>query len=164
MVAAIIAMAHNRVIGKDNDFPWHIREDMVRFKKLTVGNTVIMGRNTYDHLLKRIGKILPNRTNIVITRNKDFKAPGVIVTHSLEEALQKSPTKDKFIIGGAQIFALAMPKLDTIYITEVDVTTDGDAFLPEIDPKLFKEVSREPHTKDEKNQYDYTFVVYEKVG
>ena len=164
MVSAIIAMAHNRVIGKDNDFPWHLRADMVRFRKLTIGNTVIMGRGTYDHLLKRIGKILPDRTNIVITRNKDFQAPGVLVAHSIEEALQKATSKDVFFIGGEQIFKLAIPVLDRIYLTEVDMTTEGDAFLPEIDPKQFKETSREPHKKDEKNPHNYSFVTLDKIG
>lgn len=156
-------MAHNRVIGKDNDFPWHLSADMVNFRKLTIGKTVIMGRNTYDHLLKRIGKILPNRTNIVITRNKNFEAPGTIVVNSLEEALQKADSEDMFIIGGAQIFALALPKLDRIYLTEVDAEVQGDAFLPGIDPAKFKEVSREVHQKDQKNDYNYSFVVLDRA-
>ncbi|MBI2797762.1 dihydrofolate reductase [Candidatus Saccharibacteria bacterium] len=163
MISAIIAMAHNRVIGKDNDFAWHLRGDMINFSKLTTGNTVVMGRNTYEHLLKRIGKILPNRTNIVITRNKDFKGPGTVVVNSLEEALKKAPSKDVFVIGGAQIFALSLPILDRIYLTEVDAEVEGDAFLPEIDPSRFKEVSREAHKKDERNDYDYSFVVLDRV-
>lgn len=163
MINAIIAMAKNRVIGKDNDFPWHLPADMIHFRNLTIGNTVIMGRGTYEHLLKRIGKILPDRTNIVITRNKGYQAPGAIVVHSLEEALEKAPTKEVFVIGGARIFELALPVLERIYLTEIDLTTEGDAFLPEIDPAEFKEVSREAHQKDQKNPYNYNFVTLERI-
>lgn len=163
MISIIVAMANNNVIGKDNDFPWHISADLARFKKLTLGNVVIMGRKTFDpHLLKRLGKPLPGRTNIIITRDTNYKYPGLLVTHSLEAAIQKAGNKDIFIIGGEQIYKLALPVVDRIYITSISADINGDAFFPEIDYKVFKETARENHQKDDKNQYDYSFITLDR--
>lgn len=158
-------MTKGRVIGKDNDFPWYISADLVRFKKLTVGNVVIMGRKTFDpHLLNRLGKPFPDRTNIIITRDKSYKHQGVIVTHSIKEALQKAGKKDVFIIGGEQIFNLALPYADRLHITKIDTTIEGDAYFPEYSQKEFKEVTRENHKKDEKNEYDYSFITLDRIA
>jgi dihydrofolate reductase len=164
MVSIIVALTKNRMIGKDNDFPWHLSDDFKRFRKLTIGHTVLMGRNTYHHLHLRIGKMLPDRTSIVVTQNPDFKVDDAIVAHSIEEALQLShaDTEEVFVIGGAQFQSSMLPYADRLYLTEVDVELEGDAYFPEIDPIQWKEVFREPHAKDEKNDYPFSFVTLEK--
>jgi dihydrofolate reductase len=130
MISIIAAVSNNGVIGVDNKLPWDLPEDLKRFKELTTGNVVIMGRKTYES----IGKPLPNRINIVITRNKDFFAPDVIVTNSLESALLKAGgDKDIFIIGGGEIYKQSMNFVDKLYITEVDMGVEGDTTFPTID-------------------------------
>ncbi len=165
MISIIVAATKNRMIGKDNDFPWYLSNDLKRFRRLTTGKTVIMGRNTYEHLITRVGKLLPNRTNVVVTRNSHFSASDVLIAHSLEEALKLSNAKKQevFVIGGSQIYAAALPLADRIYLTEVDAKLEGDAFFPEIDTRLWHETEREAHTRDEKHDYNYDFVTLEKV-
>lgn len=164
MISIIVAVTKNRMIGKDNDFPWHLSGDLKRFRHLTTGHAIIMGRNTYDHLIARLGKPLPNRTNIVVTRNPVFQAKGVLVAHSLEEALRlaKADQQEVFIIGGAQLYAAALPLADRIYLTEIDAVLEGDAFFPEIDMAMWHETKREAHMRDEKNDYNYSFITLEK--
>jgi len=165
MISILVAMTKDRVIGKDNDFPWYISADLVRFKKLTVGNVVIMGRKTFDpHLLNRLGKPLPDRTSIIITRDQSYRYPGVLVAHSIKEALQKAGKNETFIIGGEQIFDLALPFANRLYITEIDAKIDGDVYFPEFSQKEFKEVTREVHKKDEKNEYDYSFITLDRIA
>ena len=156
MIALVVAMAENRVIGKENKLIWHLPADLKFFKNLTTGHPIIMGRKTF----KSIGKPLPNRTNIVITRQADFTAEGCLVAHSLTEALMLAQQLDSdiFVIGGAEIYKQAMFLADTIYLTEVHHTFEGDTFFPEIDSILWQETSREEHKADEKNPYDYAFV------
>ena len=156
MIALVVAMAENRVIGKENKLIWHLPADLKFFKNLTTGHPIIMGRKTFES----IGKALPNRTNIVITRQTDFEAEGVLIAHSLSEALMMAQQMDSdiFIIGGAEIYKQAMFLADTIYLTEVHHTFDGDTFFPEIDSVLWEETSREEYTSDEKNSYNYAFV------
>jgi len=158
MIALVVAMAENRVIGKNNQLIWHLPADLKFFKNLTTGHPIIMGRKTYES----IGKPLPNRTNIVITRQPDFKAEGCLVAHSLNEALMMAQQLDSeiFVIGGAEIYRQAMFLADTIYLTKVHHQFEGDTFFPEIDSILWKEVSREKHEPDEKNSYPYSFVTY----
>jgi dihydrofolate reductase len=164
MVSIIVAMTKNRMIGKDNDFPWHLSDDLKRFKKLTMGHTIIMGRNTYDHLLARIGRMLPGRTSVVVTRNPDFSTNDATVAHSIKEALRLShaDTEEVFVIGGAQLQSSMLPYADRLYLTQIDVELEGDAFFPEIDPTQWKEISHEPHAQDEKNDYPFSFVTLEK--
>jgi len=164
MISLIVAAAKNRMIGKNNDFPWHLSGDFKRFRKLTTGHAVIMGRKTYEHLIARIGKPLPNRLNIVVTRNKAFSGEGVTIVHSIKEALQQahSTEAEVFVIGGAELFKATLPLADRIYLTGVDVEPEGDAFFPATSPAEWQEVSREPHVKDEKNNYNYTFITLEK--
>ena len=156
MIALVVAMAENRVIGKNNQLVWRLPADLKFFKNLTTGHPIIMGRKTFES----IGKPLPNRTNIVITRQQDFEAEGCLVAHSLNEALMLAQQLDSeiFIIGGAEIYKQAMFLADTIYLTEVHHTFEGDTFFPEIDSVLWEETSRDEHSSDEKNPYDYAFV------
>lgn len=162
MISAIVATAMNRVIGKQNDLPWYLPADLKRFKELTTDHTVVMGRKTHDSIIARIGKPLPNRRSIVLTRDSEFQAEGVEVCLSVEELIQKLPTdQEVFVIGGEQIYEALMPYTDRIYVTEVNVEVDGDAFFPEITAE-WREISREAHVKDEKNEHDYSYVTYEK--
>ena len=163
MLAAIVATAHHNVIGKQNELPWYLPADLKRFKELTTGRTVIMGRNTADSILARNGKPLPNRNNIVISRDRSYHPDGFTVVHSLSEALGYVDEKCAYIIGGAQIYQSAMSLLDRIYVTEVDVEIDGDAFFPDIEPDKWRESRRESHQKDDKNQFDYDYVTYDRI-
>ncbi len=162
MISIIVAMANNRVIGKSNDLPWYLPADLKHFKELTTRHAVIMGRKTFDSIVQRLRKPLPNRTNIVVTREQDYKYDGVIVAHSIEEAIQKAKGEEIFIIGGEQIFNLALPLTDRLIITEVNADIDGDTYFPEYDKNTFKEVTREDHKKDDKNPYDYSFVTLQR--
>lgn len=160
MIKAIIAaVAANRIIGKDNDLVWRLPADLRHFKNTTTGHYIIMGRKSFES----IGKPLPNRTSIIITRNQDYKQEGVFVAHSLESALAKAENdnQDKvFILGGGQIYKEAMSICDYMYITEVHESFEGDTFFPEIDHSIWEEVHREDFTADEKNKYNYSFVEY----
>lgn len=162
-IIIIVAKALNNVIGKDNQLIWRLSADLQLFKSHTTGHHIIMGRKTYES----VGKPLPNRTSIVITNNHDFKVPeGHLVVHSLEEAIQFCIGKklDKvFIIGGAEIYRQALPIADELMVTEVNAMPEGDVFFPEIDQSEWKMVSTTSYLKDEKNEYDFDFVVYKNV-
>ena len=160
MTTIIVAKAENNVIGNDNQLIWHLSNDLKRFKSLTSGHPIIMGRKTYDS----IGRPLPNRTNIVITRNTDWNPEGILVVHSLHEAIEKGKEIDPniFIIGGGNIYVQAMDWADALEITEVHHDFEGDTKFLEIDSKIWKEVSREKFSKDDKNEFDYSFVRYER--
>lgn len=158
----IAAIANNNALGKDNDLIWHLPADLQRFKKVTSGHHIIMGRNTYES----IGKPLPNRTSVIITRNKAYSVPGCLVVHSLQEALEVAKADSQvFIIGGAQIYkeAMATNLVDQLDITRVYGQFDADAFFPEISGSKWKEVAREDFSADEKNVHDYSFIRYEKL-
>jgi dihydrofolate reductase len=165
-ISLIAAMAQNRVIGKDNDLPWHLPDDFAYFKQKTGGHVIIMGRKSFEAL----GKPLPKRTNIVITRQTDFRAEGVTVVPSLEAALdvarpiesQTEQTAEIFVIGGAEIYALALPVADRIYLTEVQKAYDGDTRFPEFDRTVWRETSRQHHPADDRHETAFDFVVYEK--
>jgi dihydrofolate reductase len=156
MIRMIAAMSRNRAIGRDNSLLWRLSGDMKRFKELTTGSSVIMGRKTYES----IGKPLPNRRNIIITRDLEYSAEGCEAVNSLEEALLLS-NSDCFIIGGGEIYSQAMPMADKIYLTLVNGDFEGDAFFPEIG-KEWAKVSRQDFKKDEKNEHDYSFIEYER--
>ncbi len=165
IVSAIAALAKNRVIGKNNDLPWRLPDDMKFFMETTKGHHVIMGRKNYDSLLPRF-KPLPHRTNIVITRQKNFEAPGCIVLHAVEPGLEiarKNAEEECFIIGGAEIYKLAMPHTTRLYLTEIDAVVDGDTYFPEIDQQKWKEVSRVHHAADARHAYAFDIVVYDKI-
>ncbi|MEA5401946.1 dihydrofolate reductase [Arcicella sp. DC2W] len=160
-LSIIVAVAENGVIGHNNQLIWHLPEDLKMFKRLTSGHPIIMGRKTFES----IGKPLPNRTSIIITKNPEFQIEGCITVHSLEEAIEAAneiEENEAFIIGGAEIYRLALPFADTIYLTEVHHVFEGDTFFPAIDKDLWEEVNRTDHDTDEKHLYKYSFVELEK--
>lgn len=154
-------MDKNRVIGKDNQIPWYLPADLKFFKRTTLGRHVLMGRKNYQS----IGKPLPKRTNVVITRNPFFVSSGCIVVHSLEEALQvahDNQEEEVFIIGGGEIYSQAMPLTQKMYLTEIDAEFDGDVFFPEFDESEWEVVSEEHYEPDEKNEFPFTVRIYER--
>ena len=163
MIIVIAAIAKNNALGKDNDLIWHLPADLKRFKKVTTGHYILMGRNTFES----IGKPLPNRTTIIITRNKNYFKDGCLIANSLEEAIEMAKEEEKiFIIGGAQIYKETISKnlADRLDITLVHKDFEADVFFPEIDPEIWREDAREDYTADEKNKLDYSFVTYTKVN
>jgi len=157
MITIIAAIANNNALGKNNQLIWHLPADLIRFKKTTLHHFVIMGRKTFESL----NKPLPNRTTIIVTRNKKYKADGCIVVHSLKEALSVSKKEENvFILGGAKIYEQAIKFADVLDITIVHHTFDADTFFPEIDKTIWKESARQDLKADEKNKYDYSFVTY----
>ncbi|MFN0016560.1 MAG: dihydrofolate reductase [Saprospiraceae bacterium] len=162
IVSAIVAVAKNGVIGKDNEIPWYLPADLAYFKRTTLEHHVIMGRNSFHS----IGRPLPKRVNVVVTRDPFFAAEGVLVAHSVEEALGiafDNGEAEAFIIGGGAIYRDSMDIWDKIYLTEVDIVPAGDVFFPEIDFSEWKETWREVHQADEKNEYVYTFRILERI-
>lgn len=162
----IVAVAENNVIGKDNTLIWHLPADMKFFKEKTTGHCIITGRKNYESIPAKF-RPLPNRTNIVITRQNDYDAPGAIVVSSLEDALQKAKeTGDNeiFIIGGGEIFKQGLHLADTLYVTHIHHTFIGDVYFPEINKNEWKQVSSLQGAVDEKNTYAHTFVTYKKIG
>lgn len=161
MITIIAAIANQNALGKDNDLIWHLPADLKRFKKVTTGHHILMGRNTFES----IGKPLPNRTNVIITRNQEYTQEGCIVVNSLSEAIEiaKEDT-DVFIIGGAQVYQQAIEQdlAEQLDITQVHHSFDADVFFPRIDPSVWKEAYREDCKADEKNAYDYSFISYIK--
>ena len=162
-ISIIVAKAKNDVIGKDNELVWKLSTDLKLFKKITSGHHIIMGRKTFES----VGRPLPNRTSVVITRNKNFGLPeGHIVAHSMEEAIQLCIGRhldQVFIIGGAEIYKQALKIADELLVTQVDAYPEGDVFFPKIDPKIWQLVSSEHYEKDQYNQYSFDFVVYKKT-
>lgn len=157
----IAAISENRVIGKDNGLAWHLPDDLKHFKELTKGHHVIMGRKTYESM----NKPLPHRTNIVVTSNKDYNAPGCIIVHTLREAIQKAEGDSQpFIIGGGKIYEQALEYGDTIELTEIKAQVEGDTYFPKFENDYWKEVSREHHPKDERHDYAFDFVRYERIS
>jgi dihydrofolate reductase len=162
-VTLIAALARNRVIGTRNALPWRLPADLRRFKAVTLGHPVIMGRRTHESILVSLGRPLPGRVNIVVTRAPDYAAPGCIVAASLEAALAAAaPAKEVFVIGGAEIYRAALPLADRLHLTEIDADYEGDARFPEFAPTEWKEISRAPHPPDEEFASSYAFVVYER--
>jgi dihydrofolate reductase len=160
-VSLIAAMAENRVIGVHNTLPWHLPADLKHFRQITTGHHVIMGRRNYES----IGKPLPNRTNIVVTRNRHFHAPGCVVAHSLEEALEGARNDQEiFIIGGAEIYRQAFDRADRLYLTLVHANIAGDTYFPAFDPDQWHEIRREQHEADDQNSYAYSFLMYDRCG
>lgn len=163
-----MAVAENGVIGKENTLPWRLPEDLKYFKRITMGHPIVMGRLTFDS----IGKPLPGRTNIVVTRQKSWEKEGVEVAHSLDDALNigRNVVEDTgdinwlMLIGGANLYEQALPQCRRLYLTEVHADVEGDAFFPSIDRQQWKEISREFYAADESNPYDYSFVVLDRVS
>lgn len=161
-ISTIVGMGNNNEIGKDNDIPWYLPADLKYFKRVTTGNPIIMGRKCFES----IGRPLPNRTNIILSRNPEFYQEGCILVHSLEAALKIAEEKgaeEAFIIGGGEIYKRALPISQKLYLTQIDVDVpEADIFFPQIEEKNWTLISSEAHEKDAKNPYDYTFNVYER--
>ncbi len=159
MILLIAAAAENNALGKENQLVWHLPDDFKRFKELTSGHHIIMGRKTFESFPKP----LPNRTHVVITRQKDYAPDGCIVVNSMEEAIEICPkNEDIYIIGGGEIYGLGMPFAAKIELTRVHDTFDADAFFPEIDSNKWDLVTQEFHSKDERHNYDFSFQTYIK--
>ncbi|MBT6032845.1 MAG: type 3 dihydrofolate reductase [Kordiimonadaceae bacterium] len=162
----IVAATENGVIGKDNDMPWKISSDLQYFKKITMNKPIIMGRKTFQS----IGKPLPGRVNIVITRDTNFVVDGVITAHSVDMALDVAKgmagskgLKEIMVIGGAQIYALCLPQADRLYLTRIHAEIEGDAYFPELDAKDWLEYSSDRHKAGEKDSHDYSFIVLDRI-
>ncbi|HTH55622.1 MAG TPA: dihydrofolate reductase [Cyclobacteriaceae bacterium] len=163
-ISIIAAVAKNQVIGKGNDLPWRLPDDMKFFMQTTNGHHVIMGRKNYESLPDKF-KPLPNRTNIVVTHQRNYQAPGCSLVHELRDGIdlaRNNGEKELFIIGGAEIYKLALPMTDVLYLTEIDVALDGDTFFPEWNKKQWKEISRRHHPVDEKHKFAFDFTVYRR--
>jgi len=158
-VCIIAAVARNGAIGRGNSLPWRLPEDLKRFRRLTLGHAVIMGRKTFES----IGKPLVGRKNIVVTRSREWTRSGCEVAYSLEAALAAvEEPRNAFVIGGAEIYALALPRAWRLYITEIESDFDGDAFFPAFDRSRWREASRERHAPSEPDGFGYAFVEYER--
>jgi len=152
-LAMIVAASENNVIGVDGDLPWHLSADLKRFKKLTMGHHIIMGRKTFDS----IGRLLPGRTTVIVTRQPDFQFEGAVIAHSVEQAIELAAEDDcPFIVGGAQIYSLAMPLVNRLFLTRVHCQVQGDTVLPEIDWTAWKLESSEKGEEE----VEFTFEDY----
>jgi len=160
MISLIVAIGKNNVIGKDNRIPWRLPADLAYFKKVTTGHTVIMGRKTFES----IGKPLPNRRNVIISGNRNYSVDDCMVCHSIEDALKLSLNNNEeiFVIGGANVYCELLPYAQRLYITSVEEDFEGDTFFPEIDYMQWTLVSKTEGEKNEKNPYNYYFMVFEK--
>jgi dihydrofolate reductase len=158
LVSLIVAMAQNGVIGRDNALPWRLPEDLKRFKAFTLGKTLLMGRKTYES----IGRPLPGRANLVLTRDRSFLAPGVVVVHSVEEALAHAASNELVAIGGAEIYRLVLPFARRLYLTHVHADVPGDTYFPDFDPTQWADVEWRMHPADEQHAYPLTFVTLER--
>ena len=160
MIIMIAAVAENFALGKDNELVWHLPDDFKRFKQLTTNHYIIMGRKTFESFPKP----LPNRTHVIITRQQDYKAEGCLIAANLADALAMVPEDENaFVIGGGEIYALALPFTDVIELTKVHARFEADTFFPEIDAKQWKLVAEEYHPKDEKHLFDFTYETYRRV-
>ena len=160
IISHVVALSNNRVIGVNNDLPWSLKKDLAHFRAYTTNKIIIMGRKTFESM----PKALPNRTNVIITRKKDYFAENAIVTNSLDEAIKLTiDDPQPFIIGGGEIYKIALNISDRIELTRVHHNFDGDTYFPEIDNKIWTEINRTEKKKDDKHKYDYTFITYEKI-
>jgi dihydrofolate reductase len=160
MISFIWAMDENRVIGKNNQLPWRLPEDLKFFKRVTMGHPVAMGRKTHES----IGRTLPGRENIVITKNRDFICEGCTVIYSIEEFITycREKNEEVFVIGGAEVFRELLPIVDRLYVTMIYEKFDGDTYFPEFSLKDFELVLQEPGIRDAKNPYEYEFFIYQR--
>ena len=159
VITFVVAMSENRVIGVDNGLPWRLPADLRHFKTITMGKPVLMGRRTFDS----IGRALPGRRNMVVSRTPGFKAPGCEVVGSIDEALASvAQEPEVMVIGGASFYEQLLPRADRIHLTRVHTTLEGDAFFPSVNLEQWREVSREEHGADDRNQFSYSFLTYER--
>jgi dihydrofolate reductase len=159
-LSLIVAMAKNRVIGADNKIPWHLPNELKLFKSLTMGHHIVMGRKTYES----IGRLLPGRTTVIVTRQKEYEVPGAIVAHSIADAVAACDGDDEiFVIGGADLFRETLPIADRLYLTTVDAEPQGDTFMPEFGAAEWRETSAQAFGMDEKHAYPYRLAVLDRV-
>ncbi len=160
-ISVIAAMSQNHIIGRDGALPWHLPTDLARFKSITTGHTVIMGRKTFES----VGQPLPNRRTIVITRNNDYQGAGVFIAHSLDEALDHAAREDEvFILGGEAVYRIALPRADRLYLTIIHATIEGDTYFPTLDFDDWKLVEDERHEADDRHAYAFSFRRYERTS
>ena len=160
LVSLLVAAAENGVIGRDNTLPWHLSDDLRRFKALTLGKPMLMGRKTFES----IGKPLPGRTSLVLSRARDWARPGATVVRSLEEALERAgAVPELVVIGGAEVYRLALPHAQRIYLTRVHAEIPGDTVLPPLDATAWRETEREFHAADARHAHAFTFIVLERA-
>ncbi|MFT5525426.1 MAG: dihydrofolate reductase [Pirellulaceae bacterium] len=160
IISLIVAKSKNNAIGLDGDLPWRISADLKRFKRVTMGHHLVMGRKTFDS----IGRLLPGRTTIILTRQVDFACAGALVAHSIDEAIHQASGDDEiFIIGGAEIYRQALPQVERIYLTSVDSTVNGDVFFPALDDQQWRVVEESEHPADEKNEYSHRYQVLDRA-
>ena len=162
MLSIVVAKAKNNIIGKDNKLLWHLPEDLKRFKQLTTGHVIIMGRKTF----KSLGRVLPNRKHVIFSKNPDFKVddPNVEIVNSMLQIQEYIENEEEnFVIGGAMIYNLLMPYVKKMYVTEIDKDFDGDTFFPKIQENLWKEVKREKGNIDGLSEFQYDYVEYERI-
>jgi dihydrofolate reductase len=159
MISIIVAMAEDNVIGIENRLPWRLPEDMAWFRRHTLGKTVVMGRSTYES----IGRPLPERRNVIITRDPAFTAPGCVVAHSLDEALAAAGEGEVMVIGGASVYRQLLPRADRLYLSEVHAHIDGDAWFPPIDRREWRETERHEHPADARHAHAINFVILERI-
>ncbi len=158
-LSLIIAVSNNGVIGANGTLPWHLSDDLRRFKRLTIGHAIIMGRKTFQSL----GRLLPGRTSIVVTRDPTYDGGGALVAHSLEQAIQMAAGDNEgFVIGGAEIYRQALPHADRIYWTRVHATVEGDTFFEDLPEDQWTQVAEERHDADHRNDHAYSFLLYER--
>jgi dihydrofolate reductase len=160
-ISLVVAMAANRVIGRDNGLPWHLPADLQHFKRITMGKPILMGRRTWES----IGRPLPGRTSIVISRDAGYAAPGCIVVHSIDAALQAAAEcgDEAMVIGGAEFYRQVLPRADTLYLTRIHADFEGDTFFPELDDSEWREVEHSDREPDVKNPYRYSFIRLDRV-
>lgn len=160
MISIVVAMDKNRLIGRNNELPWHLPADLAYFKKVTMGKPIVMGRKTHES----IGRPLPGRDNIIITRNSEFNVEGCIIVHTVDDILKlaNGTTSELCVIGGSEIFKEVLPYTDRLYITEIDYSFDGDTYFPEIDHTEWELISREQGSSDEKNPYTFFYNIYDR--
>ena len=162
IISQIVAISQNRVIGKDNHLPWHMPDDLAYFFRMTIGRHIIIGRKNYE----ANGKALPNRINIVVTRKKDYIAPGCIVLYNINDAInyaRERGEEEVFISGGSEIYKATLEITDRIYLTLIDAEVEGDVYYPEMDMRKWQVVSEKKHKADLRNKYDYTYFIFERV-
>jgi dihydrofolate reductase len=158
-LAIVVAMAQNRTIGIDNTLPWRCPEDLKHFKSLTLGHHLVMGRKTWDS----IGRPLPGRTTVVVTRNRDWRADGCLVAHSLDDAIDACNGDEiAFVVGGAELYAQALPLVDTLYVTEIGQAVTGDAHFPDFSPEEWQETERRSSSQETPQPLSYDFVTYRR--
>ncbi|MGY3914446.1 type 3 dihydrofolate reductase [Aeromonas australiensis] len=160
-ISMIAAMAHDRVIGKDNQMPWHLPADLAHFKRVTLGKPVLMGRKTFES----IGRPLPGRRNLVLSRNSDYRVDGVEMISSLEEVisrLQGEGVEELMVIGGGYLYEQLLPKADCLYLTRIDLVVEGDTRFPAFDDGQWQRIACESHPADEKNPHPYSFETWQR--